>query len=111
MNKEREIWLPIIYGEFYDIPRAFIVNFKNRSYFFDCSFNDAIDEYPDEFTIFELCQEISFDSNAISWKVLQTHGKRIGSIRVQDVIFDESKRKTVRVDVIGLIQNQNEQNS
>ena len=56
MTEEQEMWLPIAYAEFYDIPRAFLVNFHDKSYFFDCPFSKSLDDYPDKFVVYQLHQ-------------------------------------------------------
>lgn len=38
-------WAPIRYREFYDLPRIFIATHNGQSYIFDCSFDDALDDY------------------------------------------------------------------
>ncbi|THJ24718.1 MAG: hypothetical protein CAF45_004045 [Nitrospira sp. CG24E] len=99
MSNRKEIWLQIEYGEFHDIPRAFVVNWNGESYFFDCAFSGAIDDYPDEFIVYKLRQNISRNGNTLPWTELHTYGERVGSVRTQDVVFDESKRKAIRGDV------------
>jgi hypothetical protein len=99
MSDRKQIWLPIEYREFQDIPRAFVVNHETGSYFFDCPFNDELDEYPDEFTVYKLHEKVPLE-NALFWNELHKYGKRIGSIRIEGVIFDESKRKSILGDVL-----------
>ncbi|MBI3437578.1 MAG: hypothetical protein HY054_02795 [Proteobacteria bacterium] len=38
-------WLPIRYRDFWDLPRAFSVDYDGKTYFFDCPFNESIDDY------------------------------------------------------------------
>ena len=104
MSNRREIWLPIQYGEFHDIPRAFVVNDGDESYFFDCVFSDAIDDYPDDFIVYKLDEKVSLDRSDFPWRELRSHGKCIGSIRTQNVCFDDSKRKTIRGDVMDVLE-------
>lgn len=99
MSNGEQIWLPIEYREFHDIPRAFVVNDETGSYFFDCSFSDELDEYPDELIVYKLREKVSH-GDALPWNELHEYGKRVGSIRIESVIFDISKRKSIRGDVL-----------
>ncbi len=100
MGNRKQIWLPIEYGEFHDIPRAVVVNDETGSYFFDCPFSDELDEYPEEFIVYKLPENASLGGNALSWSELPKYGKRVGSVRVEGVIFDESKRNSIRGDAL-----------
>ena len=104
MSNRKDIWLPIQYGEFHDIPRAFVVNDDGNSYFFDCAFSDAIDDYPDDFIVYKLSKKVSLDRSDLPWRELHSHGERVGTIRVQNVFFDDSKRKAVRGDVVDALE-------
>lgn len=97
-NEKEKMWLSIIYGDFYDIPRAFVVNYREKSYFFDCVFSDAIDGYPDEFIVFELTKRFAFDVEALPWNELRVKGTCVGSVSVEDVVFDASRRRAIRED-------------
>ncbi len=100
MSNGEYIWLPIEYREFHDIPRTFVVNDGTGSYFFDCSFSDELDEYPDEFIVYKLHEKVSHSGSTFPWNELHKYGKRVGSIRIESVIFDKSKRKSIRSDVL-----------
>ena len=100
MSNGEQIWLPIEYGAFHDIPRAFVVKDETGSYFFDCSFSDERDEYPDEFIVYKLGKKVFHSGNALPWNEMHKYGKRVGSIRIESVIFDKSKRKSIRGDVL-----------
>ena len=104
MSERKEVWLSIKYGEFYDIPRAFIVQDKGATYLFDCPFNDATDDYPDEFVVYKLPKDY-FGEDAIPWTKLAAQGKRIGSINAKDVVFDETMRVSIRADVMETLAN------
>ena len=75
------------------------MNHETGSYFFDCPFSDELDEYPDDFTVYKLREKVSL-GNAPSWNELHKYGKHIGSIRIEGVIVDESKRKSILGDVL-----------
>lgn len=104
MSNTSEIWLPIQYGEFHDIPRVFLVSNNSETYLFDCSFSNAIDDYPDEFVVYKLPQNGSSDRSAVPWAELLAQGKRVGTIRIENMVFDDSKRKSIRGDVFGSLK-------
>ena len=47
-------WLPIRYRDFYDLPRAVVVEFRDEMYLFDCLFDREIDEYESTYTVYLL---------------------------------------------------------
>lgn len=52
MSSER--WIPIRYREFYDIPRAFVIENAGELLLFDCPFDDVADSYGDSYTVIRL---------------------------------------------------------
>jgi hypothetical protein len=87
--------IPIIYREFYDIPRIFYLYYRDKNFLFDCPFSEEIDDYPDYYIIY-LMPKLS-DSDLIgSWKYLPEKAiKTIGTIPVNKVKFDESRGKSI----------------
>lgn len=96
-------WLPLRYGDFYDIPRTFIVDYKGDSYFFDCPFNDDLDDYPDFFTAYRLRSRVKQEDEIHSWADLAARGERVGIVQIKNVHFDQSKRKAVADSVFGFL--------
>jgi len=50
-------WASISYREFYDFPRAFVVERSGDLLFFDCLFDDDLDDYGPDFEIFKIRSE------------------------------------------------------
>ena len=46
-----EEWNPIRYRDFYDFPRAFVVEHAGELLFFDCLFSDTLDDYGKEYVV------------------------------------------------------------
>lgn len=86
------IWLPIKYREFYDIPRVFLVDFQGSSFFFDCPFDDNLDNYPDFFTVYRLRNDLRDQVESLSWKDLSNSLEKIGVVYIDKVEFDVTKR-------------------
>src|SRR5690349_3855883 len=61
--------LEILYGDFYDFPRMFLVTDGSSRYLFDGSFDDEIDDYPSDYAVY-LMPDLSRDDLAGSWATL-----------------------------------------
>jgi hypothetical protein len=87
--------LAIIYREFYDIPRMFIVSFRDRNWLFDGRFDDAADDYPEAYKIYSL-PSLSHEILEGDWSSLPDHANAFaGTIPTANVQFDPSRRRTV----------------
>lgn len=100
-----ETWLPIRYRDFYDVPRAVVVEFRGDLYLFDCLFDHDADDYEPSYSVYRLPPEIG-DIDAISWTDLGHRGERIGSVDVPGVEFDTTRREALNAGVfeeLGLV--------
>ena len=89
-------WLPIRYRDFYDVPRAIVVEYREVIYFLSCTFDDAIDDYPDHFTVYLLPEGAKdWIEDLSDWSELPEKGVRVGTVRVVDTHFDDTKRKFI----------------
>jgi hypothetical protein len=96
-------WVPIRYRDFYDFPRAFIAERSGELLFFDCPFNDALDDYENEFTVFKVKEQFRGKVDEPSWKDLRRYADRVGVVPTGAVKFDETKRQAVKAEVFDLI--------
>ena len=96
-------WIAMRYRDFYDLPRAFIVEFEGELLFFDCPFNDETDDYATEFTVYRVDGSLREQIDTMSWVGLCAHGQRVGAVPVGVVEFDETRRKAVNSAVFALI--------
>jgi hypothetical protein len=92
-------WLPIRYREFYDVPRAVVVEFRGETYLFDCPFDHGIDDYLPEYTVYRLPPDIADELDTMSWADLGTLGTKVGSIEVSGVVFDATRRAAMSESV------------
>lgn len=91
-------WLPIKYRDFFDVPRTWWVAWGNTTLLFSCIFDHALDEYPAEYVVREL--EVPPDETS-SWAGIESHARRvIGTIPVDSVVFDETRRREVSAESI-----------
>jgi hypothetical protein len=95
-------WLPIVYRDFHDIPRAFVVERAGQRYFFDCPFDDARDEFPEKFRVYALPADLR-EQLEDSWIGLHEVGQLLGTVAVDAVQFDESRRARIRAAALDQI--------
>lgn len=100
----RECWLPIRYRDFYDIPRAFVVERAGDLLFFDCPFSQALDDYGEEYTVYRVQDELRDRIDLISWTDLGNQSECIGVVPTKAVKFDATKRRAIIADVFELIE-------
>ncbi len=91
--------LPIRYRDFYDVPRAILVQYGGALYFFDCPFSDALDEYGDEYSVYRLRQEPSSSLDDASWEGLPGNSEYLGSVPVKAVAIDSTRRRSIDAGV------------
>ena len=87
--------LPIQYRDFYDVPHMFVVRQGPAWLLFDGSFDDELDDYPDEYAVYELPAELGREPGE-SWVGLRGRAiAHLGSVPVADVRFDATRRRFV----------------
>jgi hypothetical protein len=85
------------YRDFYDIPRAFIIEPQRQMLlYFDCPFDEDRDDYDDVFRVAVL-RSNEASSLPEDWRKLDLLGS-LGSIPVSAVHFDDTRRKEVVID-------------
>lgn len=95
--------LPIRYRDFYDIPRAFVVEFRDQTYFFDCRFNPEIDDYQEAYEVYLVPADLRPNIDDISWTDLGNRCLRVGAVPTGAVEFDDSKRKSIAARAFDLL--------
>jgi hypothetical protein len=95
--------IPIRYRDFHDVPRAFVVERTGSLYFFDCAFDDQIDQYPDRYKVYRLDAALSPKLDFGSWETLATKGRLIGEVLVRRLQFDPTHRAAVDDSIFELI--------
>ncbi len=84
-----------IYREFYDVPRSIIVELPDGLLLLESRFLDDVGEYADSYEAFLLPRDLDLDA---SWTGLSGLAIRaLGSIPVERVEFDETRRKTINL--------------
>ena len=90
-----ERWVSMRYRDFYDIPRALVVEWRGQTYLFDCLYDHDIDDYPPEYVVYLLPQEVAEELDVISWTDLGHRGERVSAVPTADLNFDATKRKAL----------------
>jgi hypothetical protein len=78
----------------------FIAVSDGQQYLFDGSFDDAIDDYPGEYSVY-LLPRLSADELAGSWANLVKRAvRRLGVVPTGEICFDPTKRHHIDGDVL-----------
>lgn len=88
-------WLPIRYRDFYDIPRAVIVEWNGQTYLFDCLFDPSLDEYQDIYSVYRVPFDLLANLDDGSWTDLGHRCEFVASVAVRCVEFDQTRRSAM----------------
>lgn len=91
------LWCPIRYRDFYDIPRAVVLEFEGVFYFFSSPFGESEGEYSDYFDVYELSAEATANLDSSDWSSIEKYGKYSGRVSIDELCFDDTKRKSVEL--------------
>lgn len=87
--------IAIQYREFYDVPRVFVAAYDGVTFVFDASFDDGVDDYPDQYAIYTLPTVAAADL-AGPWDALRSRAVRhLGTMPVSAVRFDPTRRQSI----------------
>ncbi len=92
-------YLRIYYRDFYDVPRAFLVGRAEEVYFFDGMFDDQLDEYPVFYSVRRLDGPLMYWVNEKVWTREKFSGSVVGSVPLEEVRFDFTKRESINESV------------
>ena len=88
--------LPFRYVDFWDVPRVILVGFRDRMLLLQSAFNEELDDYDSNYSIYELSAEARSLAESGSWKFMERQDlKHLGEIPVNKVQFDSTNRKTL----------------
>lgn len=93
---ERE-WVPFLYREFHDYPRAVVVDLPVGRFMLDCPFDGVLDEYPPVYRVLRLAGDEVLDG---SWVGLGASNETLGTVSVSPVLFDGSRSRLLRWDIV-----------
>jgi hypothetical protein len=91
-------WLPILeYRDFHDVPRLILVSVNERFLLLDCPFDQALDEYPPDYDVYELDADPR-RSAGTDWRGLVGTGRILGRVPVGSIAFDPTRREAIDSD-------------
>lgn len=96
-------WTSIRYRDFYDIPRAFLVEHDGSLFFFDGGFEERIDDYPESFRVYRVAPQPAEKLDAGSWEDLPSLGTFVGEVPTNSVKFDDTKRAAIDDSIFDLL--------
>ena len=76
------------------MPRFVIVEADARVLLLDSSFDAVLDDFAPDYTVYQLPATV-LESLGDDWTNLSLGGRLLGTIRVSEVRFDDSRRKAV----------------
>ena len=90
----------IIYRDFWDVPRIFVVRHHGRQYLFDCRFNESAEDCEAAYRVYTLPDLPESELNG-SWEGLAERAESyLGEVAVESVIFDPSRRRTIDTRIL-----------
>jgi hypothetical protein len=92
--------VPIVYREFYDVPRMMVVNRGDLKLLLNCEFHESLGEYSNSYKVYVLPRDIE-NHAMVSWISLPGLAvKYLGDIPVEQVVFDATKRAEIDTEVL-----------
>ena len=94
----RDEWVPFVYRDYHDLPRAIVFHARGRRFFLECEFDAEADEYRDSYVLMELPLELEL--HARDWRGLEEeHHAILGHLPVSELVLDESGRRWLNAGV------------
>jgi hypothetical protein len=92
------------YGEFWDVPRIFVVTVPHGMLVFESPFDEGLDDYPPEYSVYFLPWSEAQRLHGL-WNTLTDGAELRGRIPVEDVEFDKTRRLMVSRSVVERFAN------
>lgn len=90
-------WASIIYRDFYDVPRIFIVENEGLAFLFDCEFNREKDEYESNYRVYRM-PKLTDEELAGTWEGLSARAEQfLGEVPLSAIEFDPTLRQKVNL--------------
>jgi hypothetical protein len=95
----------IVYRDFYDVPRVFLVRYKQHLFLFESVFDAQRDDYSQTYNVY-LMPELTENEIGGSWeKISQKAIRKICQVPVSDVKFDPTRRKEIQAETLKELDN------
>ncbi len=63
--------VPFRYVDYYDVPRTIALRYKGKLFLLQSAFDDKLDEYPDNYSVYELAESVESSISEGSWLFLE----------------------------------------
>ncbi len=94
-------WVPIIYRGYWDVPRIVLFEYQGRHLLLECTFSEAMDEYPDDYRVYLMPMGLREEDLPTDWtKLSELAMCSLNSVPVSAVQFDPTRRKRVNAAAI-----------
>jgi hypothetical protein len=88
--------IPFRYSGFWDVPRHILLRYRDTWLFLYSAFDDDLDDYSETYAVYRLPPSIEPRLETESWGfVFEMTDDCIGTIKVKDVRFDDTKRASL----------------
>ena len=88
--------IPFRYSGFWDVPRYILLRYRERTLLLQSPFDESMDEYPDEYFVYQVPDTISQAVLGGDWALLhEAELHFIGKMPISTVAFDPTKRRTL----------------
>lgn len=92
-------WARIVVREMWDVPRAIVIPASGGAFFLNSIFNDTLDEYEDEYTIYWLGDAVDLTGD---WNRLPAQAEAVlGCVSTKQVRFDPKRREAIDLVSLG----------
>ncbi|MGA9668338.1 MAG: hypothetical protein WBQ94_03975 [Terracidiphilus sp.] len=102
----RAVMVPFRYGGYWDVPRSIVLRYRKRLLLLDSPFDDALDEYPDVYTVYELSDDVVPSLAVGPWSFRGDTSLRIlGTVNIKDVKFDPTRHARLDATILNPLLN------
>lgn len=96
--------VPIRYRGFHDVPRLLCFEHGGRLLLMESRFDPGIDDFTDHYVVMELPDDARVRLEDAAWEDLPALGRTIGSVTVDSVRLDPTRRRMIDVELLGRLQ-------
>lgn len=93
------------YSGFYDFPLGLIATHLGRTYLLERTFDEELDEYEDFFRVYDITEIFPREGDQIWKRLHDLSGKLLCTIPINQLSFDESRRKWITVEAFQKFEN------
>ena len=83
-------WIRIYYTSYWDVPRTFVFRHGQDGYYFDCSFDEVLDDYPPDYRVYRIPADMAAFAE-YRWENFEQIGERLPEIAVNRLRFGRNE--------------------